>query len=300
MMSSTVPKISIVTPSCNQAQFLEAAIQSILSQNYPNLEYIIIDGGSTDGSLDIIKKYESHLSFWISEPDGGQYEALNKGFIQTTGDIMAWLNSDDMYFPWTLHTVAAIMTALPEVEWLTTQTPAFWDWDGFCVGVKQIPGYSREAFLDGMYVPWGSQTLGWIQQESTFWRRSVWEKAGAHISTTLQYAGDFELWSRFYAHAELYGTASLLGGYRYQSAQRGRQHDIYKAEAEQALDAMRRQFQWTPSVKRKLARACHLPKLPKIRHWSKPLYAYQGKSVFREYGDTPDGRWRIHSYEFYR
>jgi len=93
------PKISIVTPSYNQAEFLERTILSVLNQNYPNLEYIIIDGGSTDGSVEIIKKYEKYLAYWVSEPDRGQSHALNEGFYKTSGDIYGWLNADDLFLP---------------------------------------------------------------------------------------------------------------------------------------------------------------------------------------------------------
>src|SRR3990172_6693239 len=100
------PKISIVTPSFNQDQYLEETILSVINQNYPDLEYIIIDGGSTDNSIDIIKKYEKHLTFWVSEKDKGQCDAINKGLKKCTGDIFNWLNSDDHYFPGTLQKVA--------------------------------------------------------------------------------------------------------------------------------------------------------------------------------------------------
>ena len=91
------PKISVITPSYNQAEFLEKTILSVLNQNYPNLEYIIIDGGSSDGSVEIIKKYERYIAYWVSEKDDGMYEAINKGLKISTGDILAYLNSDDLY-----------------------------------------------------------------------------------------------------------------------------------------------------------------------------------------------------------
>jgi len=123
-------KISIVTPTYNQAEYIEATILSVLNQRYPNLEYIIIDGGSTDGTVDIIKKYADQLTYWCSEPDGGQYAAINKGFAHATGDVMAWLNSDDLYMPYTLHAVGSIMDSLEEVKWLSTSTPVGIDAQG--------------------------------------------------------------------------------------------------------------------------------------------------------------------------
>src|SRR5262245_563720 len=129
----TYPTITIVTPTYNSAPYLEATIQSLLAQHYPALEYIIIDGGSTDGNLDIIERYQSHLAYHVSEPDNGMYDALDKGFRQSTGDIMAWLNSDDMLPTWALHTVADVFSALPQVDWITSIRPLIWNRAGQAV-----------------------------------------------------------------------------------------------------------------------------------------------------------------------
>src|SRR5439155_5357411 len=104
------PRISIVTPSHNQVGFIERTIQSVLDQDYPNLEYIIIDGGSTDGAVDVIRRYEKHLAYWVSEKDNGAADAIAKGFERTTGAILAYLNSDDLYLPGALHAIADAMT----------------------------------------------------------------------------------------------------------------------------------------------------------------------------------------------
>ena len=113
-----LPKISVITPTLNHAQFIEDTIRSVLSQNYPNLEYMVIDGASTDGTQDILKRYNDSI-WWISEPDKGQVDAINKGFAKATGEVITYLNSDDMYLPDTLLTVGKAFLASPEVQIIT-------------------------------------------------------------------------------------------------------------------------------------------------------------------------------------
>lgn len=215
------PRISIVTPSFNQGEFLEETIRSVLLQGYPNLEYVIIDGGSTDGSREIIENYAPWLSYWISEPDRGQYDGLNKGFARTSGEIMAWLNSDDKYAPNAFTAIGEIFSQLPAVEWVTSIRPIRWGADGRRRWCRTLPGYSHEAFRRAEYVVGvGHFSTGWIQQESTFWRRALWQAGGGRLDDSLQMAGDFDLWARFYDHASLYGVACRLGGFRQHSDQK--------------------------------------------------------------------------------
>jgi len=198
------PKISIVTPNFNGAKFLEQTIQSVLSQNYPNLEYIIIDGGSTDNSIAIIEKYESQLSYWVSEPDSGLYDAIQKGFDKSTGEIMAWINSDDLYQPNAFFMVAEIFR-FNEVNWLQG-IPTAYDEMGRTVKVSTLKRWSKLDYYLGNF--------RWIQQESVFWRRSLWEVSGKKVANDMKYAGDLELWLRFFRHEKLYITSALLGGFR--------------------------------------------------------------------------------------
>lgn len=223
------PKITIITPNYNGSSYLEETILSVLDQEYPNLEYIIIDGGSTDGSVDIIKKYESQLAYWVSEPDAGLYHAIQKGFERSTGDIMAWINSDDKYNRGAFSIVIEIFNQFPHIEWLQG-IPAIYDEKGRTVMVDHFRSWCKADIYSGRYQ--------WIQQESSFWRRSLWQKAGATLDTRLKYAADFELWLRFFRHAELYSLKALLSGFRFRSSNQISQdfHVEYEQEVLEAIN----------------------------------------------------------------
>jgi glycosyltransferase involved in cell wall biosynthesis len=227
------PLVSVITPSFNQSKYLEQTITSILSQGYPNLEYIIMDGGSTDGTLEIIKKYSAQLTCWESKPDKGQYDAVQKGFDISHGEIMAYLNSDDLYFPWTLNVVSDIFAKFPQVDWLTTSMVSMTSHDNRLIFGAQINNRSRRWFFSTRGKSF--KTRGFIPQESTFWRRSLWEKAGAKLETSLKYAGDLELWSRFYKYSSPVLINVPLGIFRYHSEQKTTLLDEYIKEANNVL-----------------------------------------------------------------
>jgi glycosyltransferase involved in cell wall biosynthesis len=202
------PKISIVTVNYNNGEYLEQTIKSVIEQGYPNLEYILIDGGSTDNSLEIIEKYAAHFTYWISEPDEGQYQAIQKGFEKSSGEIMAWLNSDDKYLPRSLFKVAEIFNKYREVKWLMGLAREYTE-DGALVGQITLPWcrWSKYRYL--------TNDFQFIQQESTFWKRELWVKAGATLDLEFDLAGDMELWARFFRFEKLYTTTLELSGFRH-------------------------------------------------------------------------------------
>lgn len=233
-----LPSIAVVTPSFNQAPYLEAAIRSVLDQGYTPLEYVVMDGGSTDGSVEILERYNSQLAFWSSGKDDGQYDAVGKGLAKTKGEIMGWLNSDDAYLPGSLSMVGEIFAQFPEIEWLTTLYPVHWDDQGRPVRADFVRGFNRDGFFAGEYLPApGELSFGYIQQESAFWRRSLWERAGGQIDPTFRLAGDFALWAQFYKHAELVGVAAPLGGFRlHRDSRISWAEEAYRAEAVRVLE----------------------------------------------------------------
>lgn len=197
------PKISIVTPSYNQGQYLEETIRSVLLQGYPNLEYIIIDGGSTDSSVAIIQKYAHFLSYWVTERDSGQTNAINKGFARSSGEIMGWLNSDDVLLPEALHRIARTMVRKPDVQIVT----------GFRK-VLDVQSRVTNNFVQDIPTNYYLRHYCCIAQETTYWRSSVWEQLGP-LDETLQFAMDYEYWLRAIERGySFYLIPSYTGGFR--------------------------------------------------------------------------------------
>jgi glycosyltransferase involved in cell wall biosynthesis len=199
------PRIALVTPVRNSGRYLEQTILSVLAQNYPNLDYFIVDGGSTDGSVDIIRKYEDRISGWISEPDNGMYDAINKGFARTTGEVMGWISATDMLHIGGLRVVGSVFRQLPDVEWITGRPAVFSD-EGMGHLIYPNSRWAQYRFLAGQN--------RYIMQEATYWRRSLWDKAGGYVDASKRYVSDFELWVRFFRHAKLYPVDALIAGYR--------------------------------------------------------------------------------------
>lgn len=187
-MSRPSPKVSIITPSFNQANYLEATLQSVLSQTYQPIEYLVIDGGSTDGSLDIIRSYQSQLAGWVSEPDLGQADAINKGFAMASGDILAWLNSDDTYEPGAVDGAVEFLVGHSEIGMVYGQAH-YIDEHG-----RRIARYPA-APTDYKGLRRGVNT---IPQQAMFFRSKLWQMVGP-LDPTFFYAMDYDLWVRISA-----------------------------------------------------------------------------------------------------
>jgi glycosyltransferase involved in cell wall biosynthesis len=203
MTSSDFPLVSIITPSYNQAAFLESTIRSVLEQDYPNLEYILVDGGSTDGSVDIIHRYADQLAWWVSEKDGGQTDAINKGFARAKGDILAWLNSDDTYQP---HAVAEA------VEFLRSHTEF-----GMVYGDANFINESGRVIgrFPAAQTDYKRLQRGYVHipQQASFWRADLWRRVGP-LDPSFYFAMDYDLWVRVARVSKLFYHQRLWANFR--------------------------------------------------------------------------------------
>lgn len=233
-----LPTFAIVTPSYNQGLTIAGTLDSVLGQDYAALEYAVIDGGSSDSAVDHIRARGDELAYWCSEPDNGMYDAINRGFARVRGEIMGWINSDDQYLPWTLEIVAEIFETFPEIEWLTSLQPMDLDSAGRPVRSRCTRGFNRAAFERGEQVPLDWYATNAISQECTFWRRSLWDRAGGAVADGLQCAADLELWARFFRLAELYGvTVPLAGARRWEATKKSIKHEDLCREETMAVFA---------------------------------------------------------------
>ncbi len=261
----TLPRISIVTPSFNQAPFIEQTLCSVLDQGYPDLEYFVIDGGSTDGTVEILKKYEKHLTGWVSEKDHGQTHAINKGFARSSGDVCAYLNSDDWYLPGALRAVGEHFATHPETGLL----------HGRCVRTEE-DGTRRDVqfgdiqtaaeILDLWGVWW--QRRQFVQPE-VFWSRTLAQKVGP-FNESLHLVMDYEYWLRaILAGAQVMPLDQEVVCFRFHGAQKS-------SQAQHAADELRtvvRPYLWDASV----------PLAPADRRRLQAMWLYDGP--FRELAD---------------
>ena len=203
---NTTPLVSIITPSYNQARYLEATVRSVLGQDYPNLEYLIVDGGSTDGSVEIIRKYADRLAWWVSEPDKGQTDAINKGFARARGEILAWINSDDTYEPGAVAAAVKYFQDHPEAGLVYGDTH-FIDEDGRVIG-KFAARQTDYLRLRRGYVH--------IPQQAAFFRADLWREVGP-LDPSFYFAMDYDLWVRLAARAPIHYTPQHWANFRLQA-----------------------------------------------------------------------------------
>lgn len=225
-------KISIITPSFNQGEFIEDNILSIKNQTYKNIEHIVIDGGSTDNTLEILKSHQNTYNLsWISEPDRGMYHAINKGLQKASGDILCYLNTDDLFLPWTLQTVVDGLTRYPEADLLY----------GDIINLDELTGTIELTFCP-KFNSRLDRLKGGLYQPAVFWRRRAYEKVGG-FAEDLQFAGDYEYWLRVAQQ----GQVKKLNEFLAVDRNHYRRKTVAQADqSDEELDRVRQQYGLKP------------------------------------------------------
>jgi glycosyltransferase involved in cell wall biosynthesis len=273
--SSQSLKISVVTPSFNQVQFIECTIQSVLNQNYPNLEYMVIDGGSTDGTLDLLKKYQSHLT-WLSEADRGQAEAINKGFKKATGDIVCWLNADDELMPGALLTVATYFSQHPDTVLIYGDAETI-DETGRSYGRR---GNVKPTCFDDLV-----NEGDFIVQPAAFWRAELLNQVGL-LDESLRYCLDYEYWLRIAQKYPLHYLAGPLARERFHHQAKTTQATLSRIEEIEAVarrygaSAIPRRFR----AERTAVYFAETLRQLRLANWSKAAYFW--KITFNQFSPS--------------
>lgn len=219
-------KITVVTAVYNGAEYIEDCLKSIMNQTYTNFEHIVMDGGSTDNTVEIIKKYEKLYNVKVySKKDNGMYDAIANGFDLATGDILCWLNSDDMFMPWAFEVMQQVMSKT-DAQWCMGY-PSYWFNNDINRCQYRISTYSKKWIKKGYH---DGRILPFIQQESTFWTKELWIKSNGALIRNYKIAGDYQLWKNFAKYESLYTINSVISGFRHHEGQKSENKEKYYAE----------------------------------------------------------------------
>lgn len=257
---SHLPRITIVTPALGNDEQLEATIRSVIYQDYPNLEYILIEDGTSEKRHEIIGKYEQHLTRHVCPANTELCPALNTAFAESHGEIMGWLEPGEMLHLNGLWVIGTVFASFPEVDWITGR-PFLFSPSGLPTGIKHLERWTRKRFLAG-----GNK---YIHRDTTFWRRRLWDRAGGALSTEYGLAGEFEMFVRFFRLARLYSVDALIGGFRTHPGYYNptNSHRLYNQTCDQIADRELASIKGAYAAKlfRRTTRLMY--RIPRVRRW---------------------------------
>lgn len=294
-ISPQQPRISCVVPCLNAARFLDATLAALLAAAGEEDEIIAVYDQSSDNTLEILECFAPRVKIVMREPSEtkGAAAAINRGFAEANGDIFCWLGADDYIFPWAFSVVQSVFAQYPNVSWITSTQPCVIRGDAVTAG--RVKGLSKDYFLDGFTLPGQRRGAGWLQQESTFWRRSLWLKAGGRLNENLKIAFDYDLWAKFFDHSEICGVESLLAAFRYREGQLSSDSQTIHAECKRLLDNARQASGWRIN---KLKESLLL-----INRFNAHAVRWTGLAsrfyCWKVFGDSERGSWKPRSTAFW-
>jgi glycosyltransferase involved in cell wall biosynthesis len=258
--NSHLPRITIVTPALGNDDQLEATIRSVVHQDYPHLEYIIIEDGTSEKRREIIRQYASRLTWRCCPANTELCRAVNMAFAESSGEIMGWLEPGEMLHINGVQVIGSVFSAFPEVDWITGR-PFLLSPSGLPTGIKHLERWTRMRFLAG-----GNK---YIHRDTTFWRRRLWDRAGGALSTDYGLAGEFEMFVRFFRFARLYSVDALIGGFRTHPGycNPANSHRIYNQTCDQIADRELASIRGAYVAKLFRGTTRFIYHIPRVRRW---------------------------------